>query len=165
MLATVLRLMTTGGVLVGVIAIYAAMRNNTCQLNAHIFLAYSDRRQTIRHMLLTDLRSIWNEPSQEELARITPSVLQVLHLVFELYELKAQGYVNPRMWAIWSRDIERFLVTPSVLALRAEIRHEFGVHDKFVEWIEQRQAALARSDEAAFRTTGEVLRVRVKTKA
>lgn len=146
MLETLLRLMTTGGVFVGVIAIYAAMRNHTRQLNAQIFLAYSDRLQTIRHMLRTDLLPIWTaNPSPDDLARIVPGLLQVLHLILELHELKMQGYVQPRMWAIWSRDIERFLATPSVLALGSEIRHEFAGHDRFLDWIEQRQVALAQS--------------------
>lgn len=143
MLETVLRLMTTGGVFVGVIAIYAAMRNHTRQLNAQIFLAYSDRLLTVRRILRTDLLPIWTaKPSPDELARILPSLLQVLHLILELYELKTQGYVTPRMWTIWSRDIERFLATPTAFALRADIRHEFSGHDKFLCWIEQRQAAL-----------------------
>ena len=144
MLETLLRPMTTGGVFVGMIAVYSAMRNHTRQLNAQIFIAYSDRLQTIRRMLRTDLLPIWTaSPTPEELARVLPSLLQVLHLILELYELKAQGYVKPRMWAIWSRDIERFLVTPSVLTLRPEIRHEFYGHDRFLDWIEQRQAALS----------------------
>lgn len=144
MLETLLRLMTTGGVFVGMIAVYSAMRNHTRQLNAQIFLAYSDRLQTIRRMLRTDLLPIWKAtPNPDELTRILPSLLQVLHLILELYELKTQGYVKPRMWAIWSRDIERFLVTPSVLALRPEIRDEFCGHDRFLAWIEQRQAALS----------------------
>ncbi len=143
MLETIFRLMTAGGVFVGVTAICAAMRNHTRHLNAQIFLAYSDRLQTVRRVLRTDLLPIWTaKPSPDEMARILPSLLQVLHLILELYELKTQGYVKPRMWAIWSRDIERFLATPSALALRAEIRHEFSGHDKFLCWIEKHQAAL-----------------------
>ena len=143
MLETVLRLLATGGVFVGVIAVYAATRNHTRQLNAQIFLAYSDRLQTVRQFLRTQLLPIWTaELSAEELSRILPGLLQVMHLIFELYELKVQGYVKPRMWAIWTRDIDRFLTTPIVRGLRDEIRHEFEGHARFLGWIERRQAAL-----------------------
>lgn len=144
MLETVLRLMATGGVFVGVIAVYAATRNHTRQLNAQIFLAYSDRLQTVRHVLRTELLPIWTaQLSADELSRVLPGLLQVIHLILELYELRAQGYVKARMWAIWSRDIDRFLTTPIVLGLRGEIRHEFDGHGPFLDWIEQRQKALA----------------------
>lgn len=143
MLETILRLMATGGVFVGIIAVYAATRNHTRQLNAQIFLAYSDRLQTVRHVLRTQLLPIWTaQLSQDELSRILPGLLQVMHLIFELYELKEQGYVKARLWAIWSRDIDRFLTTPIVRSLRDEIRHEFDGHRAFIDWIDRRQAAL-----------------------
>ncbi|MBP2276094.1 hypothetical protein [Sphingomonas sp. PL20] len=141
MLEIVLRFMGTSGVFVGVIAVYTAMRNHTRQLDAQIFLAYSDRLQTVRHMLLTELLPIWTaELSPDELSRILPGLLQVMHLIHELYELRAQGYVKTRMWAIWSRDIDRFLTTPIVRGLRDEIRLDFHGHGAFLDWIEQRQA-------------------------
>ncbi|MET3723529.1 hypothetical protein ABIC35_001434 [Sphingomonas trueperi] len=144
MLETVLRLMTTGGVFVGMIAVYVGMRNNTRQLNAQIFLSFSDRLQTIRHMLRTELLPIWTaELPPEEVARILPGLLQVLHLILELYELREQGYVRPRMWKIWSRNIDRFLTCPIVRSLNDEIRLEFSGHDRFIAWIEERQASVS----------------------
>jgi hypothetical protein len=144
MLEIVLRFMATGGVFVGVIAVLAATRNHTRQLNAQIFLAYSDRLQTVRRVLRTQLLPIWTaELSADELSRLLPGLLQVMHLILELYELKAQGYVNARLWTIWSRDIDRFLTTPIVRGLRDEIRHEFDGHGPFLAWIERRQAALS----------------------
>lgn len=149
MLETILRLMTTGGVFVGVAAVYAALRNHTRQLNAQIFLSYSDRLQTVRHILRTELLPIWTaELSEAELAGVLPSLLQVMHIIRELYELKAQGYVAARTWAIWSRDVDRFLTTPIVRGLHSEIRHEFHGHDDFIAWIERRRE-LASADPRA----------------
>ncbi len=140
----VFRFMGTSGVLACVIAVYAAQRNNTRQLDAQIFLAYSDRLQTVRHMLLAELLPIWTaELSDEERSRLLPCLLRVMHLIHELYELRAQGYVKARMWAIWSRDIDRFLTTPIVRRLHPEIRLDFHGHDTFLDWIERRQAALS----------------------
>lgn len=142
MLEIILRFMGTGGVFIGAIAVYSATRNHTRQLDAQIFLAYSDRLQTVRHMLLTDLLPIWTaELSPEELSRKLPGLLQVMHLIHELYELRVQGYVKARMWAIWSRDIDRFLRTPIVLSLHEQIRLDFHGHAAFLEWVEGRQAA------------------------
>jgi hypothetical protein len=142
MLETVLRFLTTGGVFIGVLAIYQATRNNARQLNAQIFLAYSDRLQSVRQFLRTELLPIWTaELSPEEMARILPCLLQIMHIILELYELKANGYVKPRTWAIWSRDIDRFLRTPIVLSLHEQIRLDFHGHAAFLEWVEGRQAA------------------------
>ncbi|WP_448661240.1 hypothetical protein ACG3SL_11440 [Sphingomonas sp. CJ20] len=142
MLEIILRFMGTSGVFVGVIAVYAATRNHTRQLDAQIFLTYSDRLQTVRHMLFTELMPIWTtELSAYDVSRVLPGVLQVMHLIHELYELRAQGYVKARMWAIWSRDIDRFLTTPIVRGLHDEIRTDFHGHGAFLDWIDRRQAA------------------------
>jgi len=142
MLELILRFMGTGGVFVGVIAVYSATRNNTRQLDAQIFLSYSDRLQTVRHLLHNELMPIWTSAlSTEECGRVLPGLLQVMHLIHELYELRAQGYVKARMWEIWSRDIDRFLVTPVVWGLREEIGLEFHGHGAFLAWIDARQAA------------------------
>lgn len=142
MLELILRFMGTGGVFVGVIAVYSATRNHMRQLDAQIFLAYSDRLQTIRHLLRNELMPIWTSAvSDEARSRMLPSLVQVMHLIHELYELRAQGYVKARMWEIWSRDIDRFLVTPIVRDLRDEIRTEFHGHGAFLAWIDARQAA------------------------
>lgn len=141
--------MTTGGVFVGMVAVYVGMRNNTRQLNAQIFLSFSDRLQTIRTMLRTELLPIWTaDIAPEERARILPGLLQVLHLILELYELRQQGYVPPRMWVVWSRSIDRFLRTPIVRSLRDEIHFEFEGHDGFLAWVEQRQAQAVRARRA-----------------
>lgn len=149
MLEIILRLMTTGGVFVGMVAVYVGMRNNTRQLNAQIFLSFSDRLQTIRNMLRTELLPIWTaEIAPEERARILPGLLQVLHLILELYELRQQGYVPARMWAVWSRSIDRFLRTPIVRSLHDEIHFEFDGHDAFIAWIERRQGQPVRARRA-----------------
>ena len=136
--------MTTGGVFVGATAVYAALRNHTQQINAQIFLAYSDRLQTIRRVMRTDLLPIWSlDIAQVDLPQALPGILEVLHLVLELRELHGQGYIKPQMWAVWSRDIDRFLDAPIVRSARASIASEFVGHTDFVAWVEHRQALLA----------------------
>ena len=148
MLDTVLRLMTTGGVFVGATAVYAALHNHSRQLNAQIFLAYSDRLQTIRRVMRTDLLPTRAaELSDDELAQVVPGTLEVLHLVLELRELRTQRYVKNRMWTVWARDIDRLLDAPVVRVMRDEIRQEFGGHRDFLDWMEHRQRLSARDRE------------------
>ncbi len=143
LLELLLRLMTTGSVLVGATAVYAALRNHSRQLNAQIFLAYSDRLQSLRQSMRSDLismRSLAVEPGQE--IEIPVGAIETLHLIFELYELKVQGYVKNSMWVVWVRDIDRFLSAPTIRQGHEQVRREFEGHRHFIAWIEQRQAEL-----------------------
>jgi hypothetical protein len=138
-----IRLMTTSSVVVGATAVYAALRNHTRQLNAQIFLAYSDRLQTIRRVMRTDLLpSQVNDLTLEERSRLLPATMEVLHLVLELRELNAQGYVKPKIWAMWTPDIDRLLDAPFVRGAASEIHREFVTHGQFVAWLEERQRTI-----------------------
>jgi hypothetical protein len=139
-LELILRLMTTGSVLVGALAIYAAIRAHSQQLNAQIFLAYSDRLQRIRRSMRSDLlltRAVNLDPDPER--EIPVGAIETLHLIFELYELRLQGYVKGSFWAVWGRDIDRFLNAPLIRLGHNQIKVEFEGHAKFVSWIESRQ--------------------------
>jgi len=143
LLELVLRLMTTGGVFVGVTAIYIAMHNNSRQLNAQIYLAYSDRLQSIRRSMRADLMSTRNAaPDPSEDPQIPPGALETLHIIYELFELREQGYVRTSIWNVWCRDFDRFLNAPKIRQGREQIRQEFRGHLRFIAWVEQRQDRL-----------------------
>lgn len=133
--------MTTGSVFVGATAVYAAIHNHSRQINAQIFLAYSDRLQSIRRSMRSDLlstRAVDPDPSQER--EIPPGAIETLHLIFELYELKEQGYVKASIWAVWRRDIDRFLNAPAIRQGHDQVGREFEGHPHFIGWIGERQA-------------------------
>jgi hypothetical protein len=138
LLEIILRLMTTGSVIVGAVAVYAAIHTHNRQIGTQIFLAYSDRLQSIRRAMRGDLLAT-RALERSENAELPPGALETLHLIFELFELKEQGLVKASIWAVWRRDIDRFLAAPGIVNSREQIRAEFDGHSRFIAWVEQRR--------------------------
>ncbi len=154
MLELILRLVTVGSVVVGAIAVYTAIHNHGRQLNAQIFLAYSDRLQSIRRSMRSDLLSTRMSHLDHAQPREIPAgAMETLHMIFELFELKDQGYVKNSSWVVWCRDIDRFLNAPAILQGREQVRREFEGHQKFIIWMEERQVALSAQEQNRRRDT------------
>ncbi len=125
-------------------AVYTAMHNHSRQINTQIFLAYSDRLQGIRRSMRSDLISTRSAGSDAaEAPEIPLGAIEALHLIFELFQLRAQGYVRTSQWNVWCRDIDRFLNAPKIRSGREQIRREFEGHNHFIEWMERRQDEIA----------------------
>ena len=137
----VLRLMTTGSVFVGAVAIYITLLNNRRQLNAQIFLTYSDRLQTIRRSMRADFMAARTSATfyGNEEVEIPAGTLETVHLVFELFILREERYVGNKIWTIWCRDIDRLLNAPIVRQGHQQLRTEFEGHPQFIAWVETRQ--------------------------
>ncbi|KUR79012.1 hypothetical protein AQZ49_06240 [Novosphingobium sp. FSW06-99] len=136
--------MTTGSVFVGASAVYAAVHNHNRQLNAQIFLNYSDRLQVIRRSMRSDLMLTRQTATPDDQPQDIPvGALETLHLIFELFELKDQGYVTQKTWTVWSRDINRFLASPIIQLGRDQIAQEFDGHTHFMDWIDSKIGALS----------------------
>ena len=76
----VLKAITFGSLLVGACALYVAVRNNSRQLAAQIFLAYSNRVREIRSTVGSD----FTKPG---------AILEAVYLIFEFHSLRRRGYV------------------------------------------------------------------------
>jgi hypothetical protein len=124
----ILKAITFGTLLVGATALYIALRNNSRQLAAQIFLAYSDRVREIRSAAAYDL----NKPE---------AILAVTYLIFEFYSLRRRGYVPKPIWQIWEADMTNLLNTPSFLELWPRIRNHFENHRHFLMWVAERHRA------------------------
>jgi hypothetical protein len=122
----ILKFITIGSVLTGGIAIYIAVRNNSRQVGAQIFLAYSDRIRALRVALGDE-----NYPPR--------ALLEATFLIFEFYSLRRKGYVSNAIWSIWESDITRLLNRPSFQREWATISGRFDTHPHFVAWIGERQ--------------------------
>jgi hypothetical protein len=145
--------MTTCSVFVGATAVYIAIHNSSRQLNTQIYLAYSDRLQSIRRSMRADLMSTRiADPDLSDDSQIPPGALETLHIIYELFELRVQGYVRTSIWNVWCRDIDRFLNAPKIRQGREQIRQEFQGHLRFIAWVEQRQDGLAAEPNAAPRS-------------
>ena len=122
----ILKFITIGSVLTGGIAIYIAVRNNSRQVGAQIFLAYSDRIRALRVALGDE-----NYPPR--------ALLEAMFLIFEFYSLRRKGYVSNAIWSIWESDITRLLNSASFQREWADISERFDTHPHFVAWIRERQ--------------------------
>jgi hypothetical protein len=134
----ILRFMTLGTVIVGSIAIYAALHTNNRRVGADIFLKYSDR--------ISDLRR--NLPIAAFVERDAPCNLdmtpeerraahEIIYSIYELYELKVHGFLPSAIWKIRGPDIERTLSLPSFRQELAALEGRFTRHPRFVSWLEQ----------------------------
>jgi hypothetical protein len=132
----ILKCVTIWSVMVGAIAVYIALRNNSRQLGAQIFLNYSDRIHKLRQTIpldvdvskpLDDIR----EPSHD----VRRAISAMYYLIFEFYSLRKHGYVANAIWAIWELDIVRLLNTMAFREEWASIRQHFEIHPDFVRWV------------------------------
>ena len=134
----ILRFMTLGTVIVGSIAIYAALHTNNRRVGAEIFLKYSDR--------ISDLRR--NLPIAAFVERDVPCNLdmtpeerraahEIIYSIYELYELKVHGFLPSAIWKIREPDIERTLSLPSFRQELAALEGRFTRHPRFASWLEQ----------------------------
>jgi hypothetical protein len=130
--------MTLGTLVVGSIAIYAALHTNNRRLGADIFLRYSDRISDLRRNLpITAFveRSAFCDldmtPEERRAAH------EVIYSIFELYELKVHGFLPSAIWRIREPDIERTLSLPFFRQELAALEGRFANHPRFASWLEQ----------------------------
>jgi hypothetical protein len=142
LLDLILRFITLGSVLIGAAAIYTAVRNNTRQLGAQIFLAYTSRLHELRQSLSDEVyhdRLADDGPASVETQRFVRDVVQ---LVFELHALRRHGYVENKIWRVWDADIDRLLKAPRVRREWPRLQLEYATHPKFVAWVLAKHAGL-----------------------
>jgi hypothetical protein len=141
LLELILRFVTLGSVLIGAAAIFIALRNNTRQLGAQIFLSYSERIHNLRLSLPNDYYD--HRLSGTAQGLLEPEtrryVIEIIQLVFELHALKRHGYVDKEIWRVWEPDINRLLRGAAARREWPLMAREFATHPKFVQWVELRQ--------------------------
>jgi hypothetical protein len=122
MLEHLLSYVTFGSVGVAAVATYIAVRNNSRQLGAQIFLAYSHRVREVRESIALNAGSFETN-------------LAATFLIFELFELKRRGYVEHAIWTIWDQDIGDLLRRDDFREHWATIRVRLRHHVHFVTWV------------------------------
>jgi hypothetical protein len=101
----VLKIITNLSVIVGGIAAYIALRSNSRELGAQIFLAYSNRIHLLRQTLAIDVdvyRPLSDATDLDPEAR--RAAVEALYAIFEFYSLRRQGYVTTAIGSIWEAD-------------------------------------------------------------
>lgn len=136
MLEHILRFMTLGTVIVGMAAIYAALHTNNRRLGADIFLRYSDRVSDLRRRLpVTAFLEQETAGDIELTADERRAVHEIIHAIFELFELKAHGYFPPAIWKIREPDIERLLALPVFQQELAGMEGRYANHPRLMTWL------------------------------
>jgi hypothetical protein len=134
----ILKFMTLGTVIVGSIAIYAALHTNNRRLGADIFLRYSDRISDLRRGLPITAFFERDVPGNIEM---TPeerrTAHEIIYSIFELYELKVRGFLPSAIWKIREPDIERLLSLPFFRQELADLQYRFARHPRFAAWLEK----------------------------
>ncbi|MDH2386349.1 hypothetical protein [Bradyrhizobium sp. CER78] len=138
MLDHIIKFMTLGSVVVGVITIYTALHTNNRRLGADIYLRYCDRVSDLRRALPI---TAFVELGAAEPRQITPeerrTVHEIIYSIFELYELMLHGFLPPAIWRIREPDIERLLSLSIFRAELAALQGRFDTHPRFRSWLEQ----------------------------
>lgn len=137
MLDILLKIVTIGSVLTGAVAVYIALRNNSRQVGAQIFLAYSKRIHEMRHSLgaVVDLYELAERSDGELEPESRRIIIDAIHLAFEFHSLQTRGYVAADIWSIWEIDIARIFSTPAVRTEWAAIERHFDIHPNFRAWV------------------------------
>ena len=134
----ILRFVTLGTVIVGSIAIYAALHTNNKRVGADIFLKYSDRISDLRRNLPIAAFVEGDAPCNLDM---TPeerrAAHEIIYSIYELYELKVHGFLPSAIWKIREPDIERTLSLPSFRQELAALEGRFTRHPRFASWLEQ----------------------------
>jgi hypothetical protein len=134
----ILRFMTLGTILVGVIAIYTALHTNNRRLGADIFLRYSERVSDLRRSLPISVLFGEGDPAAVEMTlEERRTVHEVIYSIFEIYELKVHGFFPPKIWKIREPDIVRVLLLPVFQQELTAMQGRFAKHPRFAAWIEQ----------------------------
>jgi hypothetical protein len=137
----ILQFVTLGSVIIGAAAIYIAVRNNSRQLGAQIFLAYSQRIHALRLSISDEAYGNRLVPDLDvELSVESRRVVyQTLQLIFEVHALKRYGYIDKHIWLVWEPDINRLLQSKSVGHEWPRLEQDFATHPRFVDWVKSKQ--------------------------
>jgi len=141
----ILRFMTLGTVIVGGIAIYAALHTNNRRVGADIFLKYSDRISDLRRNLPISAFVERDAPCNLDM---TPeerrAAHEIIYSIYELYELKVHGFLPSAIWKIREPDIERTLSLPPFRQELAALEGRFTRHPRFCELARTAHARIGR---------------------
>jgi hypothetical protein len=143
LLDLILKCVTILTVVVGAATVYIALRNNSRQLGAQIFLSYSDRMHMLRQTTSTDFDAylIGDEKMGPIGSEMKRAIATAYIVIFEFYSLRRRGFIATPIWSIWEVDISRVLNSPAFRNEWPEASRRFDRHPRFLSWVDERRNA------------------------
>jgi hypothetical protein len=123
------------------------------QMNAQVYLAYTDRYERLMADCPIDFRTTLLELPLDEVDpkdrdRIKLCLLRYLNLCSEEFHLMRTGYLAPEVWGLWRRELEWTLRRPLYRSGWPGLRHEFESYPEFLAYVEEVQDRRPSSPQA-----------------
>ena len=142
MLSHVVQMATLVGVFLAAVGVFIAVHVYRRQMNAQLFLAYTQRYDEVMGAFPLDARGLrldlTGDPPPES-PELRLAVLRYLNLCSEEYYLYRRGYLARGIWEIWEAELERTVSSPLLLREWPEVRNEFAATADFAQYVEQVQ--------------------------
>jgi hypothetical protein len=136
-----LQIATLVSVAIGLFSLINAINNYHRQMNAQIFMKYTERYERILDQFPPDALAARFDmkalPPQSQ--QLTLCVLKYLNLCSEEYYLIQHGYLSESLWRIWEGDLRRMVASPLLQREWLSLRTEFMSHRDFLDYVERVQ--------------------------
>ena len=149
-LEIVVQVVTLISLILGFWRLIHEVNNYRRQMNAQVFLKYTERYERILEQFPEDaLASRFDlQMCPPQTPQLTLCVLKYMNLCAEEYYLKQQGYLAESLWSIWEGDLKRMIGSPLLQREWISLRSEFISHQDFLQYVEGIQA-ISRTSNAA----------------
>ena len=132
------------GVLIAGLGVYFGIDTYNRQMNAQMFLAYTERYTKVAQRLPRDSesRDAASASGSEDPTRareLTTAVMDYLNLCSEEFYLQKDGFLSKRIWKIWEAELIRTLRKPLFLREWKRLKAEFVSYPDFVKYVEDKQ--------------------------
>jgi hypothetical protein len=134
---------TLFSVLVALAGLVVTMRTFRRQTNVQLFLAFTDRYDSIIRSFPPDARKARLDAKNEPLPdseQLRAAILRYLNLCSEEYHLYRHGYLSRTVWEMWEPQIKRTLRSRMFRRAWPDLEDEFIDHPHFVAYVRAVQA-------------------------
>lgn len=143
-LATAVQLADIVAPLAAVGSILFAVRAYRRQMNAQLFVAFTERYEEIMSAFLPEVRTVRAGapmvlPAQSQ--ALTLAVLRYLNLCAEEFYLYRTGHLSRKLWGIWEDEMRRSVASEVIKREWVALKDEFQSFPEFAAYVDGAQSA------------------------
>ena len=132
--------------IVAVVSLLMARKTFQRQMNAQVYLAYTDRFEKLVADCPDEFRSAMlsmklSDTADKERSRVKACMIRYLNLCSEEFYLLKSGYLAREVWQTWQRELERTLRTRLYRSGWEDLQAEYESYPEFVAYVERVQSA------------------------